>query len=50
MRYAVVEQDPETKKYITRVITKPGPPNLLSTGVRGLKCQNDDPLPDDVAQ
>lgn len=39
MHYAVVEKDPDTNRYVTREICKPGPTGLLSTGVRGLEFQ-----------
>jgi hypothetical protein len=55
LAYDVVEQDPDTKKYSTRHIVKPGPTGLLTTSTRSLAHQLSTRvleigLPDDVAQ
>jgi hypothetical protein len=39
LTYDVVEQDPETKKFTTRHIEKPGPTGLLTTSTRTLTAQ-----------
>jgi hypothetical protein len=41
MRYDVVERDPETQKFKTRHIEKPGPTGLITTSTKPLRLQMD---------